>query len=119
MSSPTRSPRTWFITGASSGFGTAFAEYALGRGDHVVATARSPGKLDTLVARAPERVLAVKLDVTRPADIQPAIDAAVRRFGRIDFLFNNAGYGVVGATEETSDAELRALFDTNFSAPRP
>jgi len=107
-------PKTWFITGASSGFGTAFAEYALGRGDHVVATARSVAKLEALVARAPDRVLAVKLDVTRTADIQPAVDAAVQRFGRIDYLFNNAGYGVVGATEETSDAELRALFDTNF-----
>jgi NAD(P)-dependent dehydrogenase (short-subunit alcohol dehydrogenase family) len=112
MTTPTR--KTWFITGASSGFGTAFAECALERGDNVVATARSVGKLDALVARAPDRVLAVKLDVTRPADIQPAVDAAVRRFGRIDYLFNNAGYGVVGAIEETSDAELRALLDTNF-----
>ena len=110
----TTTPRTWFITGASSGFGTAFAEYALERGDNVVATARSTPKLDALVARAPDRVLAVKLDVTKAADIQPAIDAAVRRFGRIDFLFNNAGYGVVGAVEETSDAELRAVMDTNF-----
>jgi len=110
----TPAPKTWFITGASSGFGTAFAEYALERGDNVVATARSTPKLDALVARAPDRVLAVKLDVTKAADIQPAIDAAVRRFGRIDFLFNNAGYGVVGAVEETSDAELRAVMDTNF-----
>jgi NAD(P)-dependent dehydrogenase (short-subunit alcohol dehydrogenase family) len=112
MSTP--SPRTWFITGASSGFGTAFAEFALARGDNVVATARSVGKLEALVARAPRRVLAVKLDVTRPADIQPAIDAALERFGRIDYLFNNAGYGIVGAVEETSDAELRAVMDTNF-----
>src|SRR5690349_16678474 len=112
MSTPT--PKTWFITGASSGFGMAFAEFALGRGDHVVATARSVSKLEALVARAPERVLAVKLDVTKAADIQPAVDAAVRRFGRIDYLFNNAGYGIVGALEETSDAELRALLDTNF-----
>jgi NAD(P)-dependent dehydrogenase (short-subunit alcohol dehydrogenase family) len=108
------SPKTWFITGASSGFGMAFAEFALARGDHVVATARSVSKLEALVARAPERVLAVKLDVTKAADIQPVVDAAVRRFGRIDYLFNNAGYGIVGALEETSDAELRALHDTNF-----
>ena len=112
MSTP--SPKTWFITGASSGFGMAFAEFALERGDHVVATARSLSKLAALVARAPERVLAVKLDVTKAADIQPAIDAALRRFGRIDYLFNNAGYGIVGALEETSDAELRAILDTNF-----
>src|SRR6185436_5502138 len=99
----TSSPKTWFITGASSGSGTAFAEYALERGDNVVATARSINKLDALVARAPDRVLAVKLDVTRAADIQPAIDAAVRRFGRIDYLFNNAGYAIVGALEETPE----------------
>jgi NAD(P)-dependent dehydrogenase (short-subunit alcohol dehydrogenase family) len=107
-------PKTWFITGASSGFGMAFAEHALSLGDNVVATARNIGKLEALVARAPNHVLAVKLDVTKPADIQPAIDAAVRRFGRIDYLFNNAGYGIVGAVEETPDAELRAVLDTNF-----
>jgi NAD(P)-dependent dehydrogenase (short-subunit alcohol dehydrogenase family) len=112
MSTPT--PKTWFITGASSGFGTAFAHFALERGDNVVATARNVTKLEALVARAPNRVLAQKLDVTKPADIQPAIDATLRRFGRIDYLFNNAGYGVVGALEETSDAELRAVLDTNF-----
>src|SRR5262245_4159269 len=106
--------KTWFITGASSGFGTAFAEYALERGDNVVASARNVAKLEALVAKAPDRILAVKLDVTREADLQPAVDAALRRFGRIDYLFNNAGYGVVGAVEETPDAELRAVMDTNF-----
>jgi NAD(P)-dependent dehydrogenase (short-subunit alcohol dehydrogenase family) len=107
-------PKTWFITGASSGFGMAFANLALERGDNVVATARNVTKLAALVARAPDRVLAQKLDVTNAADVAPAIDAAVRRFGRIDYLFNNAGYGVVGAIEETSDSDLRALLDTNF-----
>jgi NAD(P)-dependent dehydrogenase (short-subunit alcohol dehydrogenase family) len=107
-------PKTWFITGASSGFGMAFAQLALERGDNVVATARNTAKLDALVARAPDRVLALKLDVTRTADHAPAIDAAVKRFGRIDYLFNNAGYGVVGAVEETSENELRTLLDTNF-----
>jgi NAD(P)-dependent dehydrogenase (short-subunit alcohol dehydrogenase family) len=111
---PNPTVKTWFITGASSGFGTAFANHALERGDNVVATARNIAKLDALVASAPSRVLAVKLDVTRPAEIQPAIDAALERFGRIDYLFNNAGYGVVGALEETSDAELRSVMDTNF-----
>jgi NAD(P)-dependent dehydrogenase (short-subunit alcohol dehydrogenase family) len=110
----TQTPKTWFITGASSGFGTAFAHFALQRGDNVVATARNVGKLEALAAHAPDRVLAVKMDVTNAADIQPAVDAAVRRFGRIDVLVNNAGYGVVGAVEETSDAALRAVLDTNF-----
>jgi NAD(P)-dependent dehydrogenase (short-subunit alcohol dehydrogenase family) len=107
-------PKTWFITGASTGFGRAFAEYALSRGDNVVATARNVSLLDALVSRAPSRMLATKLDVTKEPEIQPAVDAAVRRFGRIDYLFNNAGYGIVGAVEETSDAELRAVMDTNF-----
>jgi NAD(P)-dependent dehydrogenase (short-subunit alcohol dehydrogenase family) len=114
MTTPNPSAKTWFITGASSGFGTAFAKHALERGDNVVATARNIAKLDALVASAPSRVLAVKLDVTKPAEIQPAIDAALARFGGIDYLFNNAGYGVVGALEETSDAELRSVMDTNF-----
>jgi len=106
--------KTWFITGASSGFGHAFASYALEKGYNVVATARNPSKLDSLVAQAPDRVLAVKLDVDRPGDADAALRAAVARFGHIDVLINNAGYGIVGAVEETPDSELRALMETNF-----
>jgi NAD(P)-dependent dehydrogenase (short-subunit alcohol dehydrogenase family) len=106
--------KTWFITGASSGFGRAFATYALSRGDNVIATARSLSRLEALAAEAPDRVLAVALDVDRFGDAQRAIDAAVARFGRIDVLVNNAGYGIVGAIEETSEAELRAVMETNF-----
>jgi len=105
---------TWFITGASSGFGRAFAEHALAQGHNVVATARDPGRLADLVALAPERVLAAALDVDAQGAAEEAVKAAIARFGRIDVLINNAGYGVVGAFEETSDAELRALMDTNF-----
>lgn len=108
------SHKTWFITGASTGFGRAFAEYAISRGHNVVASARNVDKLQDLVALAPSRVLAVRLDVTRSQDIQPAIDAAVARFGRIDVLINNAGFGVLGALEETPEAEWRAIMDTNF-----
>jgi NAD(P)-dependent dehydrogenase (short-subunit alcohol dehydrogenase family) len=106
--------KTWFITGTSSGFGHAFASYALEKGYNVVATARNPSKLDSLVAQAPDRVLAVKLDVDRPGDAEAALTAAVARFGRIDVLINNAGYGIIGAVEETPDSELRALMETNF-----
>jgi NAD(P)-dependent dehydrogenase (short-subunit alcohol dehydrogenase family) len=106
--------KTWFITGASSGFGRAFAEHAVARGHKLIATARTPSALDDIVARAPDRVLALALDVTRPGDARAAIDTALARFGRIDVLVNNAGYGIVGAFEETPDGELRALMETNF-----
>ncbi len=105
---------TWFITGTSSGFGRAFAEHALAQGHRVVATARRVDALADLVARAPDRVLALELDVAAAGAPERAIRAAVERFGRIDVVINNAGYGVVGALEETPDAELRALMDTNF-----
>lgn len=106
--------QTWFITGASSGFGLAFARHALARGYNVVATARSVAKLADLEAQAPERVLIQALDVTRDGDAEAAVAAAVARFGRIDVLINNVGYGIVGALEETPDAELRAQMETNF-----
>jgi NAD(P)-dependent dehydrogenase (short-subunit alcohol dehydrogenase family) len=110
----TRIPQTWFITGTSSGFGRAFAEHALSRGHCVVATARRVEALIDLVAIAPDRVLALALDVGVTGAARAAVAAAVARFGRIDVLVNNAGYGVVGALEETPDSELRALMNTNF-----
>ena len=109
------SPRqTWFITGTSSGFGRAFVEHAIERGHNVVATARRLDDVRDLVALAPERVLAVELDVVAPGAADAAVEAALARFGRLDVVVNNAGYGVVGALEETPDAELRELMDTNF-----
>lgn len=106
--------QTWFITGAASGFGRAFAEHALARGHNVVATARRTDTLQEFAARAPQRTMALSLDVTRAADAQAAVEAALARFGRIDVVINSAGYGVVGAFEETSDDELRAQMETNF-----
>lgn len=106
--------QTWFITGASSGFGDAFARYAIARGYNVVATARDPLRLASIAALAPERVLVHRLDVTKPGEAEVAVKAALIRFGRIDVLFNNAGYGIVGAAEETPEAELRAQMETNF-----
>jgi NAD(P)-dependent dehydrogenase (short-subunit alcohol dehydrogenase family) len=106
--------KTWFVTGASSGFGRAFCEHALGRGYNVVATARRAAALESLVSIAPQRVLASALDVTRTQEAIGAIQTAVARFGRIDVVINNAGYGVVGAFEETADSELRAQMETNF-----
>jgi NAD(P)-dependent dehydrogenase (short-subunit alcohol dehydrogenase family) len=106
--------QVWFITGASSGFGNAFARYAVSQGYKVVATARETSKLAHLAKLAPKQVLVQQLDVTKANEAETAIAAAVTRFGRIDVLINNAGYGIVGAVEETPEAELRAQMETNF-----
>jgi NAD(P)-dependent dehydrogenase (short-subunit alcohol dehydrogenase family) len=107
--------RVWFITGASSGFGRAIAEAALERGDAVVAAARST---DSLADLGPdERAFAVPLDVTDADQREAAVTKALEEFGRIDVLVNNAGRTQVGAIEETTDEELRALFDLHFFAP--
>jgi NAD(P)-dependent dehydrogenase (short-subunit alcohol dehydrogenase family) len=107
--------RIWFITGASSGFGRAIAEAVLERGDAVVAAARST---DSLADLGPDdRVFAVPLDVTDAAQRDAAVTKALEEFGRIDVLVNNAGRTQVGAIEETTDEELRALFDLHFFAP--
>jgi NAD(P)-dependent dehydrogenase (short-subunit alcohol dehydrogenase family) len=107
--------RVWFITGASSGFGRAIAEAALERGEAVVAAARRLEALGDLTER--DRVLPVRLDVTDPVQRDAALAEALARFGRIDVLVNNAGRTQVGAVEETTDEELRALFELHFFAP--
>src|SRR5215217_359540 len=116
MTAPDTS-RVWLITGTSSGFGRHLAAAALARGDRLVATARRPEALAELVASAPDRVHAVALDVTGADQIEAAVAAALDRFGRIDVLVNNAGYGSVGAIEEVDMGELRALMETMFFGP--
>lgn len=106
--------KVWFITGTSSGFGRALAEEVLAKGDEVVATARKPEVLQDLIAKYPDTARAVKLDVTNTEDAKNAISEAVKEFGRIDVLVNNAGYALVGAIEESSDEQIRRQFDTNF-----
>jgi NAD(P)-dependent dehydrogenase (short-subunit alcohol dehydrogenase family) len=106
--------KVWFITGASSGFGRTIAEEALARGESVVATARTVDALQDLRAQAPERVHVARLDVAKPDEIRAAVAEALTRFGRIDVLVNNAGYGIVGAVEETSDEELRGALEAMF-----
>ena len=103
----------WFITGASRGFGLEITKEALSRGDSVVATARNPQAVLDAVPDGGGRLVAVGLDVSDPAQVTAAVDTAIERFGRIDVLVNNAGRGLVGAVEETSDAEARAIFDVN------
>lgn len=105
--------KVWFITGTSSGFGRALAEEVLAKGDKVVATARKPEVLQDLIEKYPETARAVKLDVTKETDAKNAISEAVKEFGRIDVLVNNAGYALIGAIEETSGEQTRQQFDTN------
>ncbi|HVE06003.1 MAG TPA: oxidoreductase [Paraburkholderia sp.] len=106
------SGKVWFITGASRGFGALIAREALERGDRVVAAARNPQTVIDALGEQPN-LLAVKLDVTSEADATHAVEQALARFSRIDVLVNNAGYGLLGAVEESSDSEVKAVFNTN------
>ena len=99
---------------SSAGFGRSIARAALLRGDRVVATARHTETLEHLASQAPDRVLALALDVTRPETGSDAIAATLDRFGGIDVLVNNAGYGSVGAVEEIDLSDLRTLMETMF-----
>jgi len=107
------SARTWFITGSSRGFGREWAIAALERGDGVAATARDTGSLDDLVERFGDRILPLKLDVTDRAAVFDAVRTAHERFGRLDVVVNNAGYGQFGMVEEISEAEARDQIETN------
>lgn len=111
---PTQASRHWLITGVSSGFGRDLALAALARGDVVVGTVRQPAHADRFEDLAPGRAHAVVLDLTHGAQIEPAVQRALVRAGHIDVLVNNAGYGLFGAVEEVSDAEARAVMETNF-----
>lgn len=106
--------KVWFITGASAGFGKSFAEYAIKQGYQVVITARRLDKLESIKATAPDQIESIKMDVNNSAEVSDAVKKAVERFGRIDVLINNAGFGIVGAVEETPESELRAQMETNF-----
>ena len=106
--------KVWLITGCSTGIGREIARAALEAGDRVGVSARDPAAVEALVAEAPDRALAVALDVTRPDQVRAAVAATEARFGRIDVLVNNAGYGYVSSVEEGVDADVRRMFDTNF-----
>jgi NAD(P)-dependent dehydrogenase (short-subunit alcohol dehydrogenase family) len=112
MNAKTDFKRVWMITGASRGIGARIAEAALARGEAVVATSRDAASVQKRFP-AGDALLALPLDVTDEAQAAAAVQAALARFGRIDVLVNNAGYGLLGAVEEATADEVRRLYETN------
>ena len=106
--------KTWFITGASRGFGRIWAEAALTRGDQVTATARKLGDVADLAERFGDRVLPLALDVSDPEQVRQVVPQAFAHFGKLDILVNNAGVSLLAATEEASDEQIRDVFDANY-----
>jgi NAD(P)-dependent dehydrogenase (short-subunit alcohol dehydrogenase family) len=108
--------KTFFITGASRGLGRELCEQALSRGDRVAATARQPSQLDDLAAEHGDRLWVAALDVTDTAAVREVVGRAFTEFGRIDVVVSNAGYGVAGAAEELTDAQVESMLATNLTA---
>jgi NAD(P)-dependent dehydrogenase (short-subunit alcohol dehydrogenase family) len=108
---------TWLITGCSTGLGRALAEAVIGAGDKAVVTARDADRVADLAEGNIDSVLALPLDVTDPAQITNVVRQAEEKFGGIDVLVNNAGYGYRAAIEEGDDADIRTLFETQFFGP--
>ncbi len=106
--------KTFFITGASKGFGKIWAEAFLKRGDKVIATARNLDTLNELVETYGENIFPIKLDVNNRDEVFEAVNSGKEHFGRIDVLINNAGFGLFGAIEETTEQQARNQFETNF-----
>jgi NAD(P)-dependent dehydrogenase (short-subunit alcohol dehydrogenase family) len=104
--------RVWFITGASRGLGALIAQAALADGNAVVAAGRNAAAIVERLGESPA-LLPVALDVTNEAQAKAAVEAAIEKFGRIDVLINNAGFGLLAAVEESSDADVRRMYDTN------
>ena len=111
---PPQNSDVWLITGCSTGFGRELAKLVLDRGYRAVITARDPRKIQDLTAGQEGRALALKLDVTSAAEAADAVKNAESTFGSIDVLVNNAGYGYLGAVEESEEEEVRAMFEANF-----
>ena len=113
MATNTQATPVWLITGCSTGLGRALAERVIEHGHRVVATARDPKQIQDIVS-GNANALGLALDVTNTKQVSDAVAQAERAFGRIDVLVNNAGYGYLAAVEEGEDAEVRAMFETNF-----
>ncbi|CAM3696066.1 MULTISPECIES: SDR family NAD(P)-dependent oxidoreductase [Sphingobacterium] len=109
--------KVWFITGSSRGFGKIWTEAALKRGDKVAATARNINSIAALKETYGDQVLVLEVDVTNAFQVQNAVNQANEYFGRLDIVFNNAGYSLVGTIEEGSTEEVKAMYETNIIGP--
>lgn len=109
--------KIWFITGSSRGLGRSLTEAALAKGDFVAATARNPAQLKDLADKYADHIFPVTLDVTNYQQVKQAVEDTIARFGRIDVLVNNAGFGITGAAEAFTDEEVRNQLETNLYAP--
>lgn len=109
--------KIWFITGSSRGLGRSLTEAVLENGDKVVATARKPEQLNDLKEKYPELIYPLQLDVTNKAEIHSAVEEAIKQFGRIDVLVNNAGFGIRGAAEGFTDKQVRDQLEANLYGP--
>jgi NAD(P)-dependent dehydrogenase (short-subunit alcohol dehydrogenase family) len=104
----------WFITGCSTGFGRELSQMALEKGYKVAVASRNLDDVADIVAKFPESAMAVKLDMTKAAEMKPAIEQIIKEFGRIDILVNNAGIGYFASMEESDEKEIRKMFEVNF-----
>lgn len=109
--------KVWFITGASRGFGSVWANAALKRGDKVAATARNVNSIAQLKEQYGDNVLTLELDVTNLEQVKVTVEQAHAYFGRLDIVLNNAGYSLVGTIEEAGTDDIRALYETNILGP--
>lgn len=109
-------PLVWFITGTSEGFGRDLVRAALEQGDRVVATSRTPEKVNALFPHHSDHLLVLQVDLCSASQINDAVKKAISTFGKIDVLINNAGFGLIGAIEEASEQEVLNLFQVNFFA---
>lgn len=109
--------KIWFITGTSRGFGRVWTEAALQRGDKVAATARNLESIADFKEKYGDSVLTLQLDVTKPEQVKTALDETYNHFGKLDIVFNNAGYSLIGTIEEANPDEIRLLYETNVIGP--
>ncbi|TGE10113.1 oxidoreductase [Hymenobacter fodinae] len=110
-------PKTWFITGVSTGFGKELAEYCLQNGDKVAATFRKQEQADEFTQKAGENGRGFVCDVVQEQQVKQAVEGAIQHFGQLDVIVNNAGYGSLGSIEEIDDAEVQRQFDVNVFGP--